>query len=151
MKAITFLLSGILLTASPSAHALKTSPEENEETGIVFHQGTWNEALQLAEKEGKPIFLDVYASWCGPCKMLKANTFPDQEVGKFFNANFINVAVDGEKGEGPQLAQKFNLRGYPTLIFVDSNEQVIAQKAGYRNAKKFIELGQQVIDRLDYD
>ena len=151
MKTITILLSGIFLAVFPSAHALKTNPDEIKETGIIFHQGTWNEALQLAKKEGKPIFLDVYASWCGPCKMLKTYTFPNQEVGKFFNANFINVAVDGEKGEGPQLAQKFNLRGYPTLIFVDSNEQVIAQKAGYRNAKKFIELGQQVIDRLDDD
>jgi thioredoxin-related protein len=79
--------------------------------------------------------------------MLKARTFPNQEVGKFYNANFINVAVDGEKGEGIELAQKYKIRGYPNLIFIDSNGTLIAQTAGFRNPKQFIELGKQIVNR----
>ena len=148
MKNTFFILLGIFFIVLTSAKL--PAPEHNKEgnkTGISFHKGTWEEALQLAKKEGKPIFLDISASWCGPCKMLKANTFPDEKVGQFYNANFINVAVDGEKGEGVSLARKYKIRGYPTLLYIDRNGKTIAQTAGYRNSKQFIELGKQVINR----
>jgi thioredoxin 1 len=79
--------------------------------------------------------------------MLKSRTFPDAEVGQFYNSNFINVAVDGEEGEGVELAQKYQIRAYPSLIFVDGNGKVIAQTAGYHNAKEFLDLGKQIINR----
>lgn len=147
MKNVLFIVSAIILIIATSAK----SPEagkgvENHKAGISFHEGSWNEALQLAKKEGKPIFLDISASWCGPCKMLKANTFPDSKVGGFYNSNFINVAVDGEKGEGIELAHKYKIRGYPTLLFLDAEGKVVAQTAGYRNPEQFIELGKQVIN-----
>lgn len=147
MKRFAFLITMVFFAlasfAGPSESDLKT---ENE-AGIQFHKGTWNEALQLAAKQGKPIFLDISASWCGPCKMLKARTFPNEEVGKFYNANFINMEVDGEKGEGVELARKYRIQGYPSLIYIDSNGQLIAQTAGYRNPKQFIELGKKVINK----
>ncbi len=129
------------------AYPLKSNSGSESETGISFHQGTWEEALKLAENEGKPIFLDISASWCGPCKKLKATTFPDEEVGKFYNANFINVMVDGEKGEGIELARKYEIRGFPSLIFVDSNGEFIAQTAGYRDPGQFIEIGKVILSR----
>lgn len=118
---------------------------ENNNTGINFHQGSWKEALELARKEGKLIFLDISTSWCPPCKMLKENTFPNKEVGNFYNANFINVAVDGEKGEGVTLARKFNISAYPTLMFINPEGKIIGQTAGYRNPAQFIELGKQIV------
>ncbi len=145
MKTLTIILSGIFLAFITFANLPVTKAENNAETGITFHEGTWAEALQLAKKEGKPIFLDISASWCGPCKLLKAHTFPNGEVGKFYNENFISVAVDGEKGEGIELARKYKIRGYPSLIFIDSNGKLIAQTAGYRNPKQLIELGEQVV------
>jgi thiol:disulfide interchange protein len=147
MKTLTIILLGSFLAIITFAKLPATKAENSTESGITFHKGTWTEALQLAKQEGKPIFLDISASWCGPCKMLKARTFPNQEVGKFYNANFINVAVDGEKGEGIELAQKYKIRGYPSLIFIDSNGTLIAQTAGFRNPKQFIELGKQIVNR----
>lgn len=147
MKNILFMLPGIILMVLTSAKLPATDTETENKDGIAFHQGTWDEALNLAKKEGKPIFLDISASWCGPCKMLKAKTFPNEEVGKFYNANFINVAVDGEKGEGIKLASKYRIKGYPSLVFIDSNGQLIAQTAGYRNPKQFIDIGKQIVNR----
>jgi thioredoxin-related protein len=147
MKTLTIILLGGFFAIITFAKLPATKAENGTENGIAFHEGTWAEALQLAKQEGKPIFLDISASWCGPCKMLKARTFPNQEVGKFYNSNFINVAVDGEKGEGIELAQKYKIRGYPSLIFVDSNGKLIVQTAGYRNPKQFVELGKQIINR----
>jgi len=141
------LFIGILIATLVYSKPWKSVTEGKNETGIAFHQGTWNEALQLAKKEGKPIFLDISASWCGPCKMLKARTFPNEEVGKFYNANFINVAVDGEKGEGIELARKYRIQGYPSLIYIDSNGELIAQTSGYRNPKQLIDIGKQIIQK----
>ncbi|MFW5756404.1 MAG: thioredoxin fold domain-containing protein [Tangfeifania sp.] len=55
--------------------------------------------------------------------------------------------VDGEKGEGIELARKYKIRGYPTLIFLDSSGEVIAQTAGFRNPEQFIDIGKQIINR----
>ena len=68
--------------------------------------------------------MDIYATWCGPCKQLKKYTFTDKEAGDYFNANFVNVALDGEQDEGSILAQKFELNAYPTLFFINSDGQL---------------------------
>ena len=118
--------------------------ESSEPIGIQFFEGSWEEALKQAKAEDKLIFLDAYAAWCGPCKMLKRNVFTQQEVGDYFNAEFINVAMDMEKGEGPALSRKFGVTAYPTLIFVDGDGKVITKAIGYHNAQQLIGLGKRV-------
>lgn len=113
--------------------------------GIHFHKGNWNEALQIAKKENKLIFLDIYATWCGPCKLLKKHTFSNTEVGKFYNQNFVNVSLDGEDGEGTTLAQKYGISGYPTLLFIDGNGNVVAQTVGYHTPKELVKLGNKIL------
>ncbi len=78
-----FFLVILLLSMSytASSNGAEKAPAKEKAAGIMFHEGTWAEALELAKSENKPIFLDVYATWCGPCKRLKKNTFSDQEVG----------------------------------------------------------------------
>jgi len=117
----------------------------DKESEINFYQGSWNEALELAKKENKLVFLNISASWCGPCKMLKARTFTNADVGQFFNNNFINVAVDGEIGEGITLARKYGIKGYPSLLFVDGKGNLVAKTAGFHNPRKIIDLGKQII------
>lgn len=118
--------------------------EDNKE-GIQFHKGTWNEALALAKKENKLIFLDIYATWCGPCKKLKKNTFSNEEVGKLYNSNFINVALDGEQAEGEMLANRYNIGEYPSLLFIDSTGNVVEQSGGYMSPERLIQLGNSVL------
>jgi thioredoxin-related protein len=75
---------------------------------------------------------------------LKSTTFADSEVGAYYNETFINVALDGEKGEGLELAKKYGVTGYPTLLFINSDGIVVSSNAGYRNAKELIGLGKTV-------
>lgn len=144
MKKLAFTASFILV-ALLSTMALPPEGNSNAEEGIRFQSGNWNEALNQARKENKLIFLDIYASWCGPCKKLKAKTFPDESVGAFYNANFINFAIDAEKGEGINLASRYGVRAYPTLLFVDGNGKVIAKTMGYHNPDEFLDIGHQIL------
>lgn len=75
MKAILFMLLTSLLAFG--IFSFKNPINENtiEGKGILFFNGTFKEALLEAKKENKPIFLDVYATWCGPCKKNEKNNF----------------------------------------------------------------------------
>ncbi|MBW6496984.1 MAG: thioredoxin family protein [Bacteroidales bacterium] len=145
MKKLGLIIVAFTVTSLSMVFGSETKNEAGE-AGIVFHEGSWDQALQLAKEENKLIFLDVYATWCGPCKRLKANTFPDAAVGEFYNANFINVALDGEKGEGLELARKYNVRSYPSLLFIDSNGQIVGRTAGFHNPDRFLELGRAIVN-----
>ncbi len=148
MKISLIILAGVALFALIAVKVLGINNFNTaKKSEISFHQGNWDGALKLARQENKLVFLNISASWCGPCKLLKSQTFTDAEAGAFYNANFINVAVDGEIGEGIKLAQQYAIKGYPTLLFIDSEGKIVTQTAGYHNARKFIELGEKVIQK----
>lgn len=92
--------------------------------GVNFQNLTLKQAFKKAEEEGKYVFLDAYAAWCGPCKWMEANTFREKEVGKAFNQNFVSIKIDMEKGEGPQIAQKYRVRAYPTMFVLNPKGEV---------------------------
>ena len=87
--------------------------------GISFEEGDWNTVLTKAKKEQKLIYVDVYTTWCGPCKILATQIFPQKEAGDKYNKLFVNYRIDAEKGEGIALAKKYNVDGFPTHLFVD--------------------------------
>lgn len=146
MKNIVSLIAIFIMINTNAIEPVRNS-ENTAPTGIVFHKSAWEDALKLARESNKPIFLDISASWCGPCKALKSNTFADNEVGVFYNANFVNVLLDGETGEGIELAEIFRISGYPTMIFLDSSGEEIARTTGYRDPQEFISLGKQVLKK----
>ena len=114
--------------------------------GINFETSGWQEILAKAKAEKKLVFLDAYASWCGPCKKLSNSTFPDPEVGAFFNQHFVNAKIDMEKGEGVELSEKFKVAAFPTLIFVDSNGVEVHRAMGYLSPEQLIEVGKKAIN-----
>lgn len=139
-------ISKALLLGIVSLLFVQATPPAEVTAGIKFFQGTWEEALQTAQEENKMIFLDAYTAWCGPCKLLKRNVFPDERVGNFYNENFINVKVDMEKGIGPKLSRQYRVTAYPTLLFVDGEGNMIKKAVGYHPAPQLIELGRSVIE-----
>lgn len=136
--AILALLSfGFILKKDTGAEDISNLPEE----GIVFIEADWDKAKTEAKKQNKLIFIDAYTIWCGPCKLLKRKTFPDKEVGKFFNENFINVAIDMEKGNGPLLAEQYGVYVYPTLLIINAEGKIVTYTQGYIKPKDLINFG----------
>jgi thioredoxin-related protein len=121
-----------------------TKADIKPNSGIQFRENTFAEAIQLAKKEKKIVFLYVYATWCGPCIELKMTTFKNKAVGSFYNSTFINLSINGEKGEGPILAQKYGVQGYPSLFFIKPDGKVLYRAEGFYDSKGFLELGQEV-------
>jgi thiol-disulfide isomerase/thioredoxin len=114
--------------------------------GIKFHDGNWASVKERAKKENKLIFVDAFATWCGPCKWMAANVFTNDSVGKFYNSNFINYTIDVEKGEGIAFAKEYSIKAMPTLLFINDKGEVIHRALGSREADKFIWLGQKALD-----
>ena len=110
---------------------------------IVFFSGTLKQAQKLAKKQKKLIFMDAYTTWCGPCKMLKNQTFKNDDVANYFNENFINLAVDMEKGEGPVLSLAYNVRAYPTLLFINSTGAQVHMGMGFKRPDELVSLGKE--------
>ncbi|AFC25057.1 putative disulfide-isomerase [Saprospira grandis str. Lewin] len=114
--------------------------------GIKFSEGQWADILAKAKKEKKMIFVDAYAVWCGPCKWMAKNSFPDEAVGELFNAKFINYKFDMEKGEGPEFAKTHKVRAYPTLLFFSAEGELVHKVMGAKDAEALLEDGQAAID-----
>ena len=151
-KIFGMLLAAILVSCAvlffsfkdAGTNAVKTA---SAETKINFIENSWTEALKQAALQHKYIFVDAYATWCGPCKMLKSTTFKDPKAAEFFNKNFVNVAIDMEKGQGPALASQWGMQAYPTLIIFDSTGAPVLGTVGYIRANDLIKFGQKALSK----
>ena len=114
--------------------------------GIKFGKQSFAQTLEQAKKENKLIFLDAFASWCGPCKLLDKNVFPKKEVGDYFNANFLNLHIDMEKGEGIEIAKRYGIYSYPTLLFIDGDGKVVYKAAGYMSPQELISIAKEAVN-----
>lgn len=144
-KSLYWAYAAILALVIFSPLGTKAQTANNKQ--IVFIENSWSEALKQAAAQKKYIFVDAYATWCGPCKMLKLTTFKNNKAAQFYNQNFVNVAIDMEKGDGPQLAAQWRLQGYPTLIIFDSKGQPVLGSVGYIKADDLIRFGQAALKK----
>ncbi len=117
--------------------------------GIEFYKGTYQEAFKQAEEEGKLIFVDAYAEWCGPCKRMAATTFKDAEVGDFFNKQFINLKIDMEKGQGLTFRDEYPVSAFPTLLFIDGSGKIVHKAVGAKKTPDFIQLAKLALRKFD--
>lgn len=119
MKYIKHFLAGLLLFA---AHGLFAQ--------IIFTECTFEEALSKARVEKKNLFIDFYANWCGPCKVMAAQVFTIPPVGEYFNAHFINCKLDVDAAANKEIVKRYKVESLPTLLFIDSKGEVLKTIVG---------------------
>lgn len=107
--------------------------------GVNFEPISFSEVLVKAKAENRWIFLDAYTVWCGPCKQMADKVFTLEQVGEFFNENFINVKYDMEKGEGPELAKRLGVGAYPTFVLLKPDGSLHQKLVGGMEADVLIE------------
>jgi len=120
---------------------------------------SFEEALAAQAKEPKKIMMDMYTTWCGPCRLLDKNTFQNKNVAEYVNKNYYAVKFNAE-GDGDvkfkdetfsnpnydasrrgrnsqhQLAGAFGVTAYPTVVFLDENANLLLPVKGYHNPKQ---------------
>ena len=117
--------------------------------GIDFFEGSWQEALDKAEREDKLLFVDAYAEWCGPCKMMSARVFPAEEVGSYFNTHFVSVKYDMEKDASADFRKYHSASAYPTLLFIDAGNELVHRVVGARQATQLLSDAATALSRTD--
>jgi len=115
--------------------------------GIDFKHIAFEEASQQAKAQDKLVFIDFYTEWCGPCKRLAAGPFKEQANGDFFNQHFISLKLDAEK-EGRKAASRYQVRSYPTLLFVNGDGEIVHRGAS-RNGDDLIGFGKEALNAVN--
>lgn len=111
-------------------------------------EGGYQLALKKAAMEHKYIFVDAYASWCGPCKQLKTETFTNEGIATMFNKSFINLSIDMERGEGIVLAGKWKVEEYPTLLILDMHGKILFRSIGFVDAQQLQTFGKLALGKV---
>jgi len=127
IAALGILASGFILISGYQFHSRVEQGRDKFDitTAVSFETGTFNDVLEKSKELDKPIFIDFYTGWCGPCLAFSQNVLTDQEVGNVMNASFLNLKYDAEKGEGISLAKRFGVKSYPTLLVINHKGEVI--------------------------
>lgn len=134
-KVLSYALAAALMlpisSASVKAMPLIQQPKvAGAEKGTQFFKGTFAQALAKAKKENKKLMVDCYTLWCGPCRFMAKNVFPDEKLGKFMNEHFVCMQLDMEHGEGPERNKTFQVEAYPTFIFFDADGKEMSRFEG---------------------
>lgn len=128
IRIIGFLLILIISTSSLIA----------QNQGIQFSDKSWEEILKQAKEEDKLIFVDMYADWCVPCKVMEDEIFTYDEVGYKYNESFINARRDVDQLEGSMLSLRYGVSSLPGLLFLTPDETLVYKINGYQGINELL-------------
>jgi thioredoxin-related protein len=144
VRILFIILIPFLFTSASPAFGQKTAPAKKTE----LRWTKFESAIKAAAEEDKPVMVDVYTDWCGWCKKMDKEVFNHPDVAEALNRMFAIAKVNGESREsitykdqktnGIGIAQGFGIRGYPSLIFLDSKGDLLTLIPGYVDAEKFL-------------
>ncbi len=107
----------------------------------------WKKVLAEAKEGNKLIFVDVFTDWCGPCKEMDKNVFPDKKLGDFYNSNFINFKANATKGKQQEyFNDKYDIIGYPSFLVFDSNGKLLHRRVGGGEVSHMIDFAKDALN-----
>jgi thiol:disulfide interchange protein len=135
------------------AYTVPTTGQSHFEVASEIKWVTLDELQELNKKEPRKVFIDIYATWCGPCKLMDKKTFADPDIVQYVNENYYAVKLNGEGKQQvnifgktmteAELAHAFQIRGYPSTVFMTEELQPYQPVAGYIHANEFLKMLKQ--------
>lgn len=127
--------------------------------GISFeHNLNWTEILHKAKTENRYIFVDCYASWCGPCKWMEENVFTKKSVGGYMDSNFISIKIQMDTARGDndeirrgyaiadEMKHTYHVNAYPTYLFFSPEGTAVHKYVGVVENKDFFSVAFSALD-----
>lgn len=108
-----------------------TNGNDAAQNQVHFYKGSYDDFLREAKKQKKPIILDFWASWCGPCKKMENETLANPNFTSYMNNNFMIYKVDIDSFDGMAIADRFAVDAYPTLVVLDAKSKYIGRYRGF--------------------
>jgi thioredoxin 1 len=144
--------------AQPAAPWSTPAPKPKPPTEPVVSSETTNVAwldserlmpvLEKATRENKPVFVEFYASWCAPCKVMEEDIFTQASVSQYLNANFLNFHTDFDSPAGKTIAQIYEVEKLPTVLFLSPNGVVLERHLGIANPSVLKALGDLALGKV---
>jgi thioredoxin 1 len=106
--------------------------------GVQFYDSSLQAVAALAKSTNKPVFIMVHANWCAVCKEMKIKVLPQKDLGDFYNAHFINAAVDFDSEDGKMLRNQYGVSGTPAFIYLTPDGQLINKTSGFQEKEDLI-------------
>lgn len=118
---------------------------------------SWNQVKQKALNENKFVFIDAYATWCGPCKAMNKTVFVNDTIERYFNEKFVCLKVQMDKtksdddyikswySEAELIKKEFKINSYPTFIFISPEGKVVHKEFGYKSVIEFMAIANSAI------
>lgn len=130
-----------------------------QKKGINFQTGlNWQGIKGKAKMEKKYIFVDVFATWCGPCKVMDREVYSSEKVGAFMNNKFISVKVQADKtnndgtetrswyNEASTIVNNYQVGTFPSFLFFSPAGKLIHRGVGYKDEQKLIDMADESMD-----
>ena len=128
-----FLFLMVCILSAPTVMATE------REGGIKFFEGTYEEALAKAKRENKFLFIDVYTTWCGPCKKLERETFSDAAVGAVMNEQFISLRLDAENQAESTFFKSYTVAAFPTMFWLNNDGELLDHYTAFMDGEAFLQ------------
>ena len=133
LQAYIFILGFFILYTTP------LSAQYNNQSEFKWY--AFNEASELAIKNDKQLFLFFEAEWCGFCKQMREEVFPDPNIQELMNENFYPVSIDleskavitykGKERSERSFSHLMRINATPTIIFMNSTGEPVGVKTGF--------------------
>lgn len=112
---------------------------------VRFLDSSTDAVRKEAIAQKKLVLIDLYATWCGPCKAMERDVFSKKEVGDFMAKYFVAAKYDIDKPTGKELAQKHAVRSIPTYLIFNTDGDLLGRITGSMPAKEFTDALQKIV------
>ena len=112
--------------------------ETGQQVAFVAEDIPFDDFVGNAQQAGKPYWVYFYADWCKPCKRLSAYTFSDPSIIDFSDTQLLAYKVDVDQFSGMDIAERFSVGEYPTILLFNANGQLKDKLEGFMTANVFL-------------